>query len=251
MEDNNKTIILRAEELSVSLTDEEENQQIDILDDLNITIFKGEIYGLFGLPRSGKTTLLKTLMGQIRPDKGRIFLNEEPLNIRVAYSRISYVSFDPLFSSSMNGRKLLLRKAEEYDIPVSEITYEIDRVIKESSLGVKATQSVKTYTESQRQRFAIALALLNKPDLLIIDEPSFGYDQVHLLWLTDLVKRLSTYGITILLSSSQFTEVEKLAHHIGFLRNGKIVNDIEIEKAKKPFSPEDTFLNEIGYLLRE
>ncbi|MFC1562174.1 ABC transporter ATP-binding protein [candidate division KSB1 bacterium] len=241
-----EAVPLRIENLSKAYLGEKK-EEIIALSDVSLELKEGDIYGYLGKNGAGKTTTFKLIMGLIQPDSGTITIFGRPAADYHARISTGYVPEDPGFHGFLTGRDLLFIAAELAGVAKADRVYEVDRVIKETSLDKFSRKKVKTYSKGQRQRLAIAQALLNKPRLLLLDEPSAGLDPVGIHWMIELLKRLQSKGVTIIFSSHQLTEVEKVANRIGILKEGRFIREEETGEILKEMSLEDFFMKEIGY----
>lgn len=192
------------------------------VDQLNLNVPRGSIYGFLGPNGAGKTTTIRMLLGLIRPDHGDVtVLNESLLKNRLAVlERVGSLVETPSLYPHLTGRENLevtrrLRGVERRQIAralaIVKLEKDADRKTREYSLGM-------------RQRLGLAVALLSQPDLLVLDEPTNGLDPAGIHEMRDLIRRLpAEHQITVFLSSHLLSEIEQLASHIGIVRKGKLL----------------------------
>jgi lantibiotic transport system ATP-binding protein len=189
--------------------------------DLNLIVPAGGIYAFLGPNGAGKTTTIRLLLGLLRPQAGRIELfgqNIERMHAK-ALTEVGALVETPSLYPHLSGRDNLEITRRLLNAPRQRIDAVLDRV----SLSGDAQRKVGTYSLGMRQRLGLALALLNEPKLLILDEPGNGLDPAGTQDMRDLVRSLSAdSGITVFLSSHLLTEVEQVASHIGVLRGGRL-----------------------------
>ena len=190
--------------------------------ELDLLVPKAGVYGFLGPNGAGKTTAIRMLLGLIRPDAGevRLFGQELRSNHRALMSRVGALVESPSLYPHLTGRenlevtrRLLGSRRDLIDVALETIrlTRDADRRVREYSLGM-------------RQRLGLALALLNKPQLLILDEPTNGLDPAGIHEMRDLIRRLpSEFGVTVFLSSHLLAEVEQIADHIGIIHESKLL----------------------------
>lgn len=190
--------------------------------DLNLLVPGAGVYGFLGPNGAGKTTAIRMLLGLIRPDAGEVRLFGQSLrsNHRALMSRVGALVEAPSLYPHLTGRENLevtrrLLGASRHLIDVAletvRMTRDADRRVREYSLGM-------------RQRLGLALALLNKPQLLILDEPTNGLDPAGIHEMRDLIRRLpGEFGVTVFLSSHLLAEVEQIADHIGIIHESKLL----------------------------
>ena len=199
------------------------------LEKVNINIKKGEIYGLIGENGAGKTTLIKTIAQLIKPTEGNVKLfgqtNENEL-CRLQ-KKMGYTIENPALYMDMTARQNLEVIRIEKGIPG---TRDIDKVLAMVNLSDTGKKKVKNFSLGMKQRLALAMVLLNEPEVLILDEPLNGLDPTGISELRSLLKKLNTENnITIILSSHILSELHKLATCYGIMHKGKIVEEISSE----------------------
>jgi ABC-type multidrug transport system ATPase subunit len=191
------------------------------VDRLELAVPAGSIYGFLGPNGAGKTTTIRMLLGLIQPNAGQVVLFGEPLRSkRTAILRqVGALVESPSLYPNLTGRENLevtrrLTGGGKKQIP---------HVLHLVRLEAAADRLVRDYSNGMRQRLGLALALLNWPELLILDEPTNGLDPAGIQEMRELVVRLcDEYGVTIFLSSHLLAEVEQLATHIGIIQEGRL-----------------------------
>jgi ABC-2 type transport system ATP-binding protein len=189
------------------------------VDDLDLVVPSGSVYGFLGPNGAGKSTTIKMVLGLIRLTSGslRILGSTEP---RKALSRIGAMVEAPSLYSHLTGRENLRITQRLRDTDRSEI----DRVLDIVHLRDAANRPVRDYSMGMHQRLGLALALLGQPELLVLDEPTNGLDPAGIREIRDLLRNLPTdEGVTIFLSSHLLDEVERCATHIGVINHGKLL----------------------------
>ena len=193
------------------------------LDSLDLRVPAGRVYGFVGPNGSGKTTAIAILLGLMRPTHGRVELLGTPQgSARYAdvLTRVGALVQAPAFYPFLSGRdNLRVLGATRRAVSDREIDEALDRV---GLLG-RANQRYHTYSLGMRQRLAIALALLGKPDLVILDEPTNGLDPVGIQEVRELIRELGRSGLTIFLSSHLLYEVEQVCDEVGVIVHGRLV----------------------------
>ena len=189
------------------------------VDRVSLTVSEGAIYGFLGANGAGKTTSLRLVLGLLCPDSGRIEIFGKPVGHRDA-PRIGALIEQPSLYPHLTGNENLdlTRRLLGLD------TTEIARVLKVVDLAGAANQRVGTYSLGMRQRLAIARALLGRPKLVILDEPTNGLDPEGIADMRDLLRRLPKVDdATLIVSSHQLAELEKVATHVGLLHRGRLL----------------------------
>lgn len=202
----------------------------EIIKDVSLHVKKGEIYGFLGPNGAGKTSVMKMLTNLWKPTYGTIELFGEkltPTSYEVLKRMASIIEF-PCFYEHMSGRENLELHCEYmgYHTPGS-----VDNALKMLGLLETGGQQVKRYSLGMKQRLGIARAILCRPELLVLDEPTNGLDPAGMKQLRDLFKMLCVeYGITIMISSHMLSEVESVADTIGIIAHGRMMREISMQE---------------------
>jgi len=227
----------------------------ELVKDVNLHVKKGEIYGFLGPNGAGKTTVMKMITNLWKPTAGTVELFGEkltPTSYEVLKRMGSIIEF-PQFYDHMSGRDNLQLHCEYmgYYLPGS-----VDDTLAMLGLSEAAEKKVKNYSLGMKQRLGIARAVLCRPELLVLDEPTNGLDPAGMKQIRDLFKRLCTeYGMTILISSHLLSEVESIADTIGVIHHGTMRKEISMREISErnteyiELAVEDT--KKAAYLLAE
>lgn len=187
------------------------------VDNLSLQIEKSSVYGLLGPNGAGKSTTLKMITGMLHKTSGEILFEDKPWS-RADLEKIgALIEMPPLYDNltaweNLKARTLLL------GLPDSRIK-EVLEIVDLKNTGKKKSGQ---FSIGMKQRLGIAIALLNHPRLLILDEPTNGLDPLGIQELRDLIKSFPEQGITVILSSHILAEVEQIADHIGIINNGRL-----------------------------
>jgi lantibiotic transport system ATP-binding protein len=195
-------------------------KSLTAVDGLDLCVPKGAVYGFLGPNGSGKTTTIRMLLGLIKSDAGSVRLFGQGLKEhRLALlRRVGALVETPSLYPHLTGRENLEVTRRLIDAPKARI----DEVLGIVRLDQAAERAVKTYSLGMKQRLALALAMLNQPELLILDEPTNGLDPAGIQEMRELIRQLPVeHGITVFLSSHLLSEVEQIATHIGIIHRGK------------------------------
>jgi ABC-2 type transport system ATP-binding protein len=201
------------------------------VDDVDLTVEAGDVYGYLGPNGAGKTTSLRMMLGLIRPTAGTVRLfGRDPQAGIDALERVAGFVEAPRFYPYLSGRKNLELLAA---FDGGDARTRIDDVLGTVELSGRAHDKVGGYSHGMRQRLGIAGALLRDPRLLLLDEPATGLDPGGMRDMRVLVRRLADEGMTVLLSSHLMTEVEELCNRVAIVRSGAIVYEGEIAELKR------------------
>ncbi len=197
------------------------------VDGLSISIDRGDILGLVGPNGSGKSTTMKMLMMLIKKDEGEIKFYEDPKKFM---KKVGYATESSPFYMYMTGRDNLKMVANLYDDISDE---KIDEVLDIVGMSDDADKKVKTYSTGMKQRLGLARALLNDPELLVLDEPTNGLDPYGMKDIYEILKKLAEEkDVAILISSHLLHDIEKICNKVVMIENGKTlfsgdINELE------------------------
>jgi ABC-2 type transport system ATP-binding protein len=192
------------------------------VDNVDLTVQPGDVYGYLGPNGAGKTTSLRMLLGLIRPTEGaaQLFGRDPLLAGARALEGVAGFVEEPRFYPYLSGRKNLELLAA---FDGHEATSRIEAALDTVELTDRARDKVGGYSHGMRQRLGIAAALLRDPRLLLLDEPTTGLDPPGMRDMRTLIGQLSDRGVTVLLSSHQLAEVEEMCNRVAIIRSGQIV----------------------------
>ncbi|PXV87803.1 ABC-2 type transport system ATP-binding protein [Lachnotalea glycerini] len=194
-------------------------------DNISITVRKNSIYGLLGPNGAGKSTLLKMITGMINPSSGKIYFNGKHWNRKDLADIGALIESPPIYENLTAFENLKVR-ALLYNLPNSRIK-EVLEIVDLTNTGKKKSGQ---FSMGMKQRLGIAMALLNNPTLLILDEPTNGLDPIGIQDLRELILSFPKKGITVILSSHILSEVKQIADDIGIIANGKLWYEDSIHK---------------------
>lgn len=206
---------------------------LKVVDNINLTVKKGEIYGFLGRNGAGKTTTIKMMLGLIKPTAGEIEIFGESLkkSKRDILERIGFAAEFSGFYPNLTG-------AENLKINMRLLGVQKMNAIEEalSIVGIweERNKLVKKYSLGMKQRLGIARAVIHNPELIIFDEPTNGLDPIGIKDTRRLIKSLAEKrNITIFISSHILSEVQQLANTIGIIHNGRLLEEISFDELRK------------------
>jgi len=195
------------------------------VDNVSLTVEKGDIFGLIGQNGAGKTTFMRMVTSLTHPDSGQITLfgEAEPARLHAARSRIGSVIESPALFGNLTATQNL----EYYRIQrgLTDKT-RIPKVLDIVSLHDTGKKKFKNFSLGMKQRLGLALAILSHPDFLILDEPTNGLDPTGIIEMRDLIKKLSSEGITMLISSHILSELAQVANKYAIIHNGRLLKSL-------------------------
>ena len=223
-----------------------------VLNRVNLTIFKGDIYGLIGRNGAGKTTLMKIITDLTRKTSGEIFLLSNRSYIKnlervgaIIESPVAYVNL----SAYQNLKILCMQKGiQDYAV--------IDEALQFVNLTNTGKKKFKQFSLGMKQRLGLAMALLNNPDFLILDEPINGLDPIAIIEFREILERINREkNTTILISSHILSELYQVSNRFGFIHNGEIIEEItkkELDdKCSSTIVIETTQIEQLSVLLEK
>ena len=185
------------------------------VDNISLSIQENSLYGLLGPNGAGKSTTLKMITGMLRPTSGQILFEGHPWQRKDLENIGALIESPPLYEN-LTARENLKVRTTLLGLPESRI----DEVLTTVDLTNTGKKRAGQFSMGMKQRLGIAIALLNRPKLLILDEPTNGLDPIGIQDLRKLIKSFPEQGMTVILSSHILSEVEQIVDHIGIIANG-------------------------------
>lgn len=190
---------------------------ITAVDDLSFTIEKGNVYGLLGPNGSGKSTTLGIVLNVVNKTQGEFHWFDDSGTTHEALKKVGAIIERPNFYPYMTAYQNLELVCKIKDVPPLKIDEKLEIV----GLLDRKNSKFRTFSLGMKQRLAIASALLNDPEILILDEPTNGLDPQGIHQIREIIKKIASEGTTILLASHLLDEVEKVCSHVVILRKGR------------------------------
>lgn len=196
----------------------------NVVDDLSLTVNKGEIFGLLGPNGAGKTTTIRMIVGLISKTKGEVYVKGTDANEDFAQTmtEIGAIVENPEMYKFLTGYQNLVHFAR---MARGEITKErIHEVVNRVELEYAIHKKVKTYSLGMRQRLGVAQAMLHNPSLLILDEPTNGLDPQGIYDFRSYLREMTEEGISVMVSSHQLSEMQMMCDRVAIIQEGKLVD---------------------------
>jgi ABC-2 type transport system ATP-binding protein len=203
--------------------------KIKALKGVSLTVERGEIYGLLGQNGAGKTTMIKILLGITRLTDGGARLLGEPAGTVSIRRRVGYLPEDHRFPDYHTGYSLMDLYGTLLEMSRADRRRRIPEMLETVGLKGRMHYKVRTYSKGMKQRLGIAQALMHKPDVIFLDEPTDGVDPVGRREIRALMQRLKDEGTTIFLNSHLLGEVELICDRVGILDRGEMIREGTIE----------------------
>lgn len=217
-----------------------------ILDSLSFTVEKGTITGIVGPNGAGKSTFLKTMLGLYHINSGNIYIENYSVrkDLEKCLEKIGCIIENPDIYNNLSGRKNLQLYASLNNMKDEDY---INRLIELVKLSNRIDDKVKTYSLGMKQRLGIACALVSKPSILVLDEPTNGLDPFGIKELRELLKLINEKtDITIILCSHILEEMEKVCDDVILIDNGKFIDKVKIANLKlENKTLEDVFIEKL------
>ena len=221
--------------------------QFTAVKDLDLTVYKGDVYGFLGPNGAGKSTTIRMLMGLIHPTSGTIEIYGKHLQEERSFilSSIGAIIEKPDFYNYLSGIQNLelLNKMQ----PKQASRDDLYRLLELVGLKGREKSKVKTYSQGMKQRLGFAQALMHNPDLIVLDEPTNGLDPQQIAEMRSVLKRYAKGGRTVIISSHLLAEVQQTCSHVVLMHRGKLIATGTLKKIlKNSQSLEEIFLELIG-----
>ncbi|HTU21016.1 MAG TPA: ABC transporter ATP-binding protein [Gemmataceae bacterium] len=194
------------------------------LRDVSLRIESGEVFGLLGPNRAGKTTLVKLLLSLCQPTTGTIQRLGRPLSDRSTLGQVGYVHENHAFPRYLSAAALLEYYGALTLMSPERVRERVPRLLELVGIADRSREPIARFSKGMIQRLGIAQALLNEPRLLVLDEPTEGLDLNGRRLLRDVVREVRQHGGTVLLVTHILTEIEHLCDRVGVLVNGRLVH---------------------------
>ena len=207
-------------------------EEVTAVDHVSFRIEKGDIYGLLGPNGAGKTTAIRMLMGILEPDEGKIIWNGHTI------SRENRVNFGYLPEERGLYQKQKLKETLQYfgrlrGVNGKELNSEIDMWLERFDFSDSAGRKIEELSKGNQQKVQFILALLHKPDFIILDEPFTGLDPINQVLLKDIIQEKREEGVTFIFSTHQMEQVERLCTNICLINKGKILIEGSLSAVKE------------------
>jgi ABC-2 type transport system ATP-binding protein len=193
------------------------------VDDVSLDIGPGEVFGLLGPNRAGKTTLVKMLLSLCRPTAGQIRRMGQPASVRSTLGRIGYMHENHAFPRYLTAAGLLEYYGAMTLAPYEVVRARVPALLDKVGLADRSQEPIACFSKGMVQRLGLAQALINEPDLLVLDEPTEGLDLAGRQLLRTVIDEQRRRGRSVLLVSHVLTEVEQLCDRVGVLLQGRLI----------------------------
>jgi ABC-2 type transport system ATP-binding protein len=215
-------VVIETRNLGKTYRDFWGRRKVQALKALDIEVKRGEIFGLLGPNGSGKSTTIKLIQGLLFPTSGRAFVLGKDARDVSKNERIGYLPEESYLYKFLNAEETLDFYGRLFDMPADVRRQRSDQLIKMVGLDRARRRQLREYSKGMTRRIGLAQALINEPDLLILDEPTTGMDPIGSREMKDLIMRLRDEGKTILLCSHQLADVQDVCDRVAILHQGEL-----------------------------
>ena len=198
--------------------------------DLNLRVEPGEVYGLLGPNGSGKSTTLKIILGLVSPTRGRTKIFGRDSSLVESREAVGFLPENPYFYKFLTGEETLRFFGKLCRLNGSRLKSRIHELLELVGLTNARDQRLSTYSKGMLQRIGLAQALINEPQLVVLDEPTAGVDPAGSRDIRSLIVDLKRRGVTVLLSSHLLTQVQEICDRVGILARGALVREGRLEE---------------------
>ncbi|OGU33567.1 MAG: ABC transporter [Ignavibacteria bacterium GWA2_35_9] len=219
------------------------------VDNINLKILKGDLYGFLGENGAGKTTTMKVIAGLYSPTSGKVLIDNidiqsDPVTAKL---NIGYIPDQPFLYDKLTGREFLYFSGGLYNLTRKNINDKIKEVVDILQIGSWIDKKTEEYSQGMKQRITIASAILHDPKLIILDEPMIGLDPQSALIVKNLLRKKASEGAAVFMSTHSLPVAEELCNRIGIIKNGRIIFEdnrdaVEMLKSNINSSFESLFL---------
>jgi ABC-2 type transport system ATP-binding protein len=214
---------VKAENLTKIYRDFWGRDKVRALDDLTLTINRGEVFGLLGPNGSGKSTTIKLLLGLIFPTRGSAEVLGQPAGNTVINEKIGFLPEESYLYRFLNGEEILRFYGKLFKIDRRTLNKRVPELLDIVGLDAKSRKrKLREYSKGMARRIGLAQALINNPDLILLDEPTTGLDPIGTREMKDLIVSLKNQGKTVLLCSHLLADVQDVCDRITILFKGKM-----------------------------
>lgn len=205
------------------------DDDLPVLRNVDVDVAPGEVHALIGFNGAGKSTLMRAALGMLRPDAGAVHL----FGARIAdagaavWGRVGHLVDTPFVYPELTVRENLWAAARLHGVPVGQVCAAVDRIVAELELGPWSGRRARTLSLGNRQRVGLASALVHRPRLLVLDEPTNALDPSGVVLLRELVLGAARDGVAALVSSHHLDEVARIADRVSVIHAGEIVGQLD------------------------
>lgn len=205
-------------------------EAVEAVKEVSFSVEPGQVLGIVGPNGAGKTTTIKMILGLLQPDKGTIKLFGEPNTANGVRQRIGYMPENPSFYNHLTGRELITFAGELFGMEKQQLKKRADELLKLVGLQKAGDRHLSGYSKGMLQRVCLAQALVNKPEILFLDEPLDGLDPLGRIQMREILQNVKSEGTAIILNSHILSDVAAVSDTIAVMYEGKLIAHGSVEK---------------------
>jgi ABC-2 type transport system ATP-binding protein len=217
------------------------------VDDLNLHVKKGEIFGFIGPNGAGKTTTIKMIGGILAPSAGTV--NVAGIDVQKqpekAKSKIGFIPDRPYLYEKLTGMEFLKFTADLYGVSHDIFSKKAQQNLEMFSLADWSDELIESYSHGMKQRLIMSAALLHDPEVIIVDEPMVGLDPVAIMMVKDLFQRLAQKGVTVFMSTHTLAVAEDICERIGVINKGHLIASGTTDELRRKANLSDAALEKV------
>ena len=217
-------VVIKTENLAKTFNVGFRGKNVAALKGLNLEVNEGEIFGFLGPNGAGKTTTIKILMGLIYPTAGKAWILDKEVGDVEIKNRIGFLPEQPYFYDYLTSREFLLFYGQLFGLAGDELSARMNNLLSLVGLEDASDLQLRKFSKGMLQRIGIAQALINQPDLIVLDEPMSGLDPIGRKEIRDIILRLKEDGKTVFFSTHIIPDVEMICDRVGILMKGELIN---------------------------
>jgi len=218
-------------------------EQVAAVRDLDLEVQANEVYGFLGPNGAGKTTMVKCLLGLVRPTSGQASVLGQPAGSLEARKRLGYLPENPYFYDYLTGLELLDWVGQVAGVNGQNRLRRASDLLERVGMAHAARLQLRKYSRGMMQRIGIAQALMNDPELLILDEPMNGLDPIGRTMVKELIRDLKAQGKTIFFNTHILSDVEEICDRVGIIVNAELKTHGKVSEVRRPsLNLEQTFV---------
>ena len=195
------------------------------VDNLNLTVAKGEIFGFLGPNGAGKTTTIKMIAGVLEPSAGLVKIGDLDMlkQPEAAKQKIGFIPDRPYLYEKLTGMEFLKFTADLYSVPQDIYRQKARKNLEMFSLADWADELIESYSHGMKQRLIMSAALLHDPEIIIVDEPMVGLDPAAIIMVKELFQNLARNGVSVFMSTHTLAVAEDVCDRVGIIHRGRLV----------------------------
>ncbi len=219
----------------------------EAVNDLNLCVKKGEVFGFIGPNGAGKTTTIKMMGGILEPTKGTVFI--AGINMQdapeKAKSKIGFIPDRPYLYEKLSGMEFLKFTADLYGVSEDAFQATAYEILKDFSLADWGDELIESYSHGMKQRLIMSAALLHDPEVIIVDEPMVGLDPAAIIMVKALFRKLAGKGVTVFMSTHTLKVAQDTCDRIGVINKGRLIAIGTTEELQRAANVSETDLEQV------